>query len=305
MNIQKGSKYILVLLTITFLIGCTSNSIEDCSCKQINIYGHPSSELTSKRVSLESVLEQEPINIKDGETIDLLLTEISRLERDEINGKIGNRFVLEFYCQNRRKIYFESNSYSSKIDGQSFRPTKKFLDLIISLTKNQYCHKTVFEELGDAATNPECVKTLYLRNLELKEIPTVIFEFSNLEELDLSLNLISKVPNEIEHLSNLKTLHLSYNMIDSISSKISELKHLEGLWLLDNELEKIPTGLCELDKLRVINLNLNKLKELTKCISSIDSLRNLFIEIEDEQLDQIKSQAEELMKMNNRLSIKM
>lgn len=289
---------------MAILSGCISKPMEDCSCKQINIYGHPSNVLTPTRVSFESILEQKPIEIIDRETIDLLLSEITGLEKDEINGKIDNRFVLEFYCQNRRKIYFESNLYLSRIDGENYRPTKQFLDLITSLTKIQYCHKTVFEELGDAITKSECFKTLYLRNQQLKEIPSVVFEFSNLEELDLSLNLISEIPNEIGQLTNLKTLRLSYNMIDSIGSKISKLKYLEELWLLDNELEKIPTGLCELDKLRVINLNLNKLEELTMCISRIDSLRNLFIEIEDEQSDQIKNQAKELMKMNNRLSVK-
>lgn len=147
------------------------------------------------------------------------------------------------------------------------------------------CQKEIFDNLEEALANKVCVKKLYLRNQKFKKIPSEIFEFHNLEELDLGANLLTFLPSEVSRLKKLKELALSYNLIDSIGNGIQGLKELETLSLLDNKLRKMPSEFCELTALTELNLNGNPLIDIPNCIFLGSNIEVIYIEsITDEKI---------------------
>lgn len=230
---------------------CVKTSVKDCNCEKLKIYGYLSENLhVPIRMTKNDVLELESIEITNQESIIEVIDQLKSLEKYPLEHEVDNRFVIEVQCKNSFDILVESNSYITKWDGQSYKPTVKFISIVKKLIELNECDKTVYDDLNEAIKSPQCVKMLYWRNQNLTRIPSEIFKMNNLEELDMGINLLSEVPDEISELKNLKNLHLSYNLISSVSSKIEDLDNLEEIWLLDNELSEIPIELCKLQKLK-------------------------------------------------------
>jgi len=93
-------------------------------------------------------------------------------------------------------------------------------------------------------------------------------ENSNLEELDLSINVISKIDG-IENLSKLTNLKLNRNQIDEISG-LEKLQNLKALDLSNNKITEIK-GIEKLINLKKLTLKNNQISEINK----LDNLINL------------------------------
>ena len=91
-----------------------------------------------------------------------------------------------------------------------------------------------------AATDTLKVKRLDLNQLELKEVPTVIYRFPNLEELYLGKNEIEAASIDMARLPRLKQLHMQGNQLTNQSFKISGNKSLDVLNLNENRFTDIP-----------------------------------------------------------------
>ena len=63
----------------------------------------------------------------------------------------------------------------------------------------------------------------------LKKIPNQVYSLTNLEFLDLTLNLIDTIPPDIKMLTKLRELDLSNNCFKSIPVAVTELSNLEYL----------------------------------------------------------------------------
>ena len=115
------------------------------------------------------------------------------------------------------------------------------------------------------------LKHLWLHEMGLKRIPTLIYGFVHLETLDLSFNQIKRIPRKICHLVNLKVLKLNDNYIKKIPKELSQLVNLELLGLHNNKIKKIPYELHQLTNYK--DLNHNQIKVIPEGINrSIISL---------------------------------
>jgi Leucine-rich repeat (LRR) protein len=62
------------------------------------------------------------------------------------------------------------------------------------------------------------LKLLVLRDNEIKQLPSPLFDMEKLETLDLKNNQIGEIPDRIKNLKNLKYLGLKGNPIDNIEA---------------------------------------------------------------------------------------
>ena len=107
---------------------------------------------------------------------------------------------------------------------------------------------------------------------------TFFFNFSNLTNVTISNNMLSKIPKKIVYLSNLRVLNLNNNLISTIPSYLSELKNLEELYLNKNVIKRIPSLIEQLSNLKILELSNNHINELPIEFGLLKNLENLCID---------------------------
>jgi len=70
------------------------------------------------------------------------------------------------------------------------------------------------------------ITKIKLNNYDLEEFPMIIFNLTNLQELDLYNNQITEIPDSITSLTNLQELSLYNNKITEIPDSIASLTNL-------------------------------------------------------------------------------
>ncbi|XP_021103247.1 protein flightless-1 homolog isoform X2 [Heterocephalus glaber] len=105
------------------------------------------------------------------------------------------------------------------------------------------------------------LQTLHLRNTQRTQsnLPTSLEGLSNLADVDLSCNDLTRVPECLYTLPSLRRLNLSSNQIEELSLCIDQWVHVETLNLSRNQLTSLPSAICKLTKLKKLYLNSNKL----------------------------------------------
>lgn len=89
--------------------------------------------------------------------------------------------------------------------------------------------------LSDSLT----AKTITLRREKLKEIPTALKAFKNIEVLDLRNNKLDSLPTFISEFKHLKKILLSRNKFESFPEVLKTLKQLEHIDLWDNSITNL------------------------------------------------------------------
>lgn len=113
-------------------------------------------------------------------------------------------------------------------------------------------------------------KVLDLSNKNLTSLPVYIFDQTNLEELNVSHNLLSgAIQSQIEQLKNLKVLNASYNKMTGVPAQIGQLQNLQILDLSYNQLTGLPNELGNLKNLKTLNLSGNSYSQ-----SDLNYIRN-------------------------------
>lgn len=127
----------------------------------------------------------------------------------------------------------------------------------------------IYTSLEKALENPSKVYRLRLRGTKLKEVPPAVFEFPNLQELDLARNRIKRLPSDISKLKNLQILDISRNKIDSLPVEIGQLKNLNRLVIYMNPLAQVPTSFCQLTSLQYLDAWGTGIHQFPDCIVNL------------------------------------
>lgn len=131
----------------------------------------------------------------------------------------------------------------------------------------------VYKSLSVALQNPDSVYILDLSKKKLKQIPTEVAGFKNLQVLNLSRNNLKEVSGEIGSLANLQQLNLSYNKIKLLPPEIGNLSNLVYLGLNRNLIETLPAEMGKLKALEVLEMWDNELGLVPEELRGMNSLR--------------------------------
>ena len=151
--------------------------------------------------------------------------------------------------------------------------------------KNDEKNSFAYTEIKSNENHNEITEFLGNNINIIKINKTFFFNFSNLTNVILSNNMLSKIPKKIVYLSNLRVLNLNNNLISTIPSYLSELKKLEELYLNKNVIKRIPSLIESLSNLKILELSNNHINEipiefgLLKNLETLTIDSNEFIEI--------------------------
>ncbi|KAK3582011.1 hypothetical protein CHS0354_039677 [Potamilus streckersoni] len=122
------------------------------------------------------------------------------------------------------------------------------------------------------------LQTLHMRNTQrtLANFPSGLDSLTNLQDIDLSSNDLTRVPEPLYKLTSLKRLNLSNNQITELSLLIDTWTSMEVLNLSRNKLTSLPASLHKLASLRKLLVNSNQL-DFEGIPASIGKLHNLEI----------------------------
>jgi len=184
-----------------------------------------------------------------------------------------------------------------------------FLNILLTNSVNSGFSQ-VFTSIDEALKNPTKCIELDLNSQDLSELPSDFAKFLNLKKLVLSNNNFAEIPDVVFQLKNLEELHLQgaltyfekYEkdiLLTTISEKISELPNLQLLNLSYNDLTVLPAELSELKNLRVLNIYHNRINQSSdlNIIATVASLKELNIGGND--LKQLPESFAKLTNLNN------
>lgn len=127
--------------------------------------------------------------------------------------------------------------------------------------------------------NYNSLRFIDLNNSNLQEIPSYIFELSNLNSLSANNNFLTKFPTDLLEKLNLESLSLQKNNIINLPKnwgKLSEtLLHLNISY---NEIEYIDEKISELSKIKTLKINNNAFISMNSSIGKLKTLIQLDIE---------------------------
>ncbi|XP_062352914.1 leucine-rich repeat-containing protein 18 [Cinclus cinclus] len=120
-------------------------------------------------------------------------------------------------------------------------------------------------------------RRLELSKMGIATFPKCLLELADVEEIDLSRNMLRKIPNIIEKFQNLMWLDLHSNQIEELPAEIGTLQNLTFLNLCNNKLttKGLPEELTHLRNLRTLNLGLNCLETIPTTLGSLRELIEL------------------------------
>jgi len=132
-----------------------------------------------------------------------------------------------------------------------------------------------------------------LSNQHLNEIPTEIFDMTNVQTLYLHFNNITHIPEAITKLTKLQVLYLNQNQLSDFPIIVSSMPSLRELHLGRNKIKLIPPEIGKLTGLRELSLSYNQLTgSLPIEILNLKNLRKLYVH--NNYLQDIPSELAEL-----------
>ncbi len=130
-----------------------------------------------------------------------------------------------------------------------------------------------YTDLQEALKDPDSVVKLTLRKKKYKTFPTEIYQFKNLQYLDISKNKIHELPDSLVTFKNLQYLIVSKNGLESLPNNIGKLKNLRFLNLNQNEIARLPYSFGQLENLEVADLWSNNLEYFPETLKDLRSLK--------------------------------
>lgn len=143
----------------------------------------------------------------------------------------------------------------------------------------ELAHIKKTKDLKILLDNKDTVYNLNLRYSELTELPKELFQFVNLQSIDLSGNTFKdkkKLFEDLSKLPNLKILNLGRCNLRNLPDNIALLQNLEVLNVYANGFRKINENIGKLKKLKLLDISNNSyLKDLPVSIKELRCLQRL------------------------------
>lgn len=112
------------------------------------------------------------------------------------------------------------------------------------------------------------INAINIRGCNCKKFPQVIFEFFNLESLDISSNNLDYISNNFHKLTNLEELILDYNEISELPKSLSMCSNLNYISISQTKIQILPKWLSNLN-LECLEFNDNIIKSIQFDITKI------------------------------------
>ncbi|XP_004080462.1 leucine-rich repeat-containing protein 20 [Oryzias latipes] len=121
----------------------------------------------------------------------------------------------------------------------------------------------VFQLLRGVSDN---IHVISLANNEMKAISSKFFStFTQLKEVDLQGNVLTKLPDNIAELQHLTAVNLANNSFSAFPDKLTEIATLERINLEGNRIAEIPVEkLSDMAALKWLNVRSNPLSSSTQ-----------------------------------------
>lgn len=122
----------------------------------------------------------------------------------------------------------------------------------------------VFKVLGNISEN---IRVITLANNEMKGITSKFCSiFTQLRELDLQGNVLTKLPDGVTQMEHLTYINLANNNFSVFPEKLTEISTLERINLEGNHITDLPLEkLFAMPALKWMNLKSNPLNPATQC----------------------------------------
>ena len=198
-------------------------------------------------------------DFNDENSINLIKDRIIKTNSININGII-NYIYIRWYNGNCFKLNIIpqiNNSFLEELQ-KDFIFVKNFY-MSNNLIKDNELDFTMFKNL----------ENIKLSINLLTKIPKSIFKLKNLKKLiirgipymefchEAPYSYITKIPKEIKNLQNLLILDLSCQGLSSLPSEFKELVNLKELYLSDNMFKEFPIEICSLINLEKLEMECN------------------------------------------------
>lgn len=158
------------------------------------------------------------------------------------------RTVIGAFCQSYKMNSLSLNSefypLNLRLNKQPKKPSPESINSV----------QEAFE-----TTRPDTVTKVDFSELDLQDIPVVLFRFENLKKLDLSENKLKELPRDLWRFENLTELDVSKNLLGNESFHFKRNKSLEVLNLQFNRISEMPDGIWKLKSLKDVLLGNNQL----------------------------------------------
>jgi Leucine-rich repeat (LRR) protein len=196
-----------------------------------------------------------------------------------------------------QRIDFTGGNYQASLR-KLLKSIKSFLGEAVEIAQQKQQDRgsslqIALEKIEEARVND--FSSVAIDGLNLVEVPQTIYTLKDLENFDISRNLLAIIPHEICQLTDLKSLHLDSNRFSEIPRCIFGLKNLTHLYLNDNNFSSLPVEMGNLKKLEMLHLSNNPISTLPEELWQLTNLTHLYLN--NIQLVSLSAQISQLRKL--------
>ncbi len=137
-----------------------------------------------------------------------------------------------------------------------------------------------FSDIILSGKKPEEILRVNLHFGNFSKLPEELWEYENIEFLELSENNLTSLPDNFAVFKNLKTISLHKNNLVELFDGFSNLKNLEHLDLGGNfnlDIQKVTKQIAKLPKLKELVLSHCSLRSVDQSLFKIEHLKILYL----------------------------
>eukprot|EP01133_Synstelium_polycarpum_P012205 gene12205-14287_t len=220
-----------------------------------------------------------------GQLLCLTILDLSHNQLSDLCPEIGQLGAL-------RELYLSGNTLSK------FPPTSG----LTSLRKLLLDNNQISSVPEDALSPLTQLQTLDLSINLITSIPTTLAKLSNLKVLNLSKNQLTEIPVSVRSLAKLHNLSVDYNRITTISEKaLVKLSRLAKLTMCNNQISALPYSIHNLTSLIELNVSHNQLESMPESICYLASLKKL--DLNNNNINELPKNIGFLTKLNQQTAV--